>query len=141
MWVSFTTALAQRNRSVGLEIEEPDLEGPCRDPESSGLHRPAWAFSAAGTKKLSGYLVPRCLQLPLQWEVLPVLSSCTSHPGKTARPQQAAKTLFCPGIIQQKWCLSGLNVCGAPVTHSTPTITLTSCPTTGGGGACGHQED
>lgn len=113
MWISFTTTLSSRSRSVGPEIEEPGLEGPQRDSEASGPHQPAQTFSAAGTKKPSGYLVPWSHQLPFQWRVLPVLSSCTSHPGKTPRPQQAVKRPCCPVIIQQKWCLSGLNVCGA----------------------------
>lgn len=51
---------------MGPGMQEPGLSGSCRDPESPSLHQPAWASSAAGTRRPSGLSVPWSLQLSFQ---------------------------------------------------------------------------
>lgn len=64
-------------RPVGSGVEEPDPGGPHRDPESSSAHQPTQASSAAAPWKLRECLLPQSLQLPSQWEALPMLSRYT----------------------------------------------------------------
>ena len=119
-------------RPVGPGVEEPDPGGPHRDPESSSAHQPTQALSTAAPWKLCKCLLSRSLQLPSQWEALPMLSGYTNHPvsgypGETAHPQQAERLLL-PKTIWQKWHLSGFNTYGAPAMFSTRTIALVSSP-------------
>lgn len=119
-------------RPVGPGMEESDPGGPHRDPESSSAPQPTQASSTAAPQKLWGCFLPWSLQLPSQWQALPMLSGYTNHPasgypGETAHPQQAARFLL-PKTIWQKWHLSGFNIFSAPAMFSLWTIVLVSSP-------------
>lgn len=112
-------------------MEEPDLCGPCGDPECSSLHQhehhlllspgsrvdSQW-HGASGSRSSEEY----CLCWVAALVILPRLGV------QGRQPNLSSQACCCPIIIQQNRCLYGLNLHSTHVTYSTWPITPRGSP-------------